>query len=674
MIRRKPSYIPMSHESIASQFLQAFQSLKDRTSEKIISETKDLLVISRDSYYNHGISIVPDHLFDCLEKELQKIIPNDSYFSKIGSTVKVSGWKKAIHKISMRSLNKANSVEDFEKWTSDCGTDDLVMEDKLDGGSINEEYENGVLIHAITRGDGTEGEDILNNVKKMKGVKTKIDGLTGCVRGEIFILADDFEKINAIQRQNGEKEFANPRNAAVGICKKFDGRYSEFLTVYHYDIESDDIYFKTEFEKMEYLKSIGLKVCFYKRVTAKEAIKLFSDYENRLRAETPYDVDGMVIKVNNNNLLDNLGMLGSNFKGHIAWKFEAAKAETDMENVEWNLGQNRRITPVANVKEVGIGGVKIKNTTLHNLDFFKRLNVGKGDKVLISRRNDVIPYCEDVIEHRGPKFDIPQQCPVCGHQTEVEGAYLICPNDLCQGLSLGNLLRWTNSLEIMDISEKTIEALYNAKRLKTPADYYRLQHSDISTLPGYGERSAIKILSHLKDAMKIDLPTFISGLNIRNFGSRTAETLVESGFDTIEKMQKATVNDLISIKGIQTKTAEAIVTGLKAKEDVIKDLLDVGISFKIKDKVQIKGNLLVGLSFCFTGSINKIDDKGNRYTRDMMHQLVIENSGTVEEGVKKGLSHLVVADPNSVSGKAQKARQLNINILSESDFFKKLGM
>jgi DNA ligase (NAD+) len=668
MISRKPSYKDMSHEIAATQLISALKNGQN------VSESKDVLIKAQDAYYNYGISIMPDHVYDALEQALKQIIPNDDYFKKVGIKVRVTEWKKVAHKISMKSLNKVNSVEEFEKWVSDCGTDDLVMEDKLDGGSVDLEYENGILVHAITRGDGIEGEDIVNNVKNMQGVKSKIDGLSGSLRGEIFILANDFEKINSIKMQNGVKELSNPRNGAVGVCKGYDGEFTEYLTIYFYDVESDALYFKTEDEKMEYLKSLGLKICFCKRVTAQQAIKIFEDYEDHLRNETPYMIDGMVLKVNDNELLDNLGLTGANYKGQVAWKFEAVKAETILENVEWSLGSNRRITPVANFKEVQVGGVRITNATLHNLDNFKEKKPGKGDRILISRRNDVIPAIESIIESKGNYFQIPQNCPICGHQTEVEGAYLICPNDLCQGLALGNLGRWINALKIMDIGDNIIEALYKAKRIATPADFYRLITTDISTLERLGERSAVKILAHLKEKMEIDLPMFIDGLNIRNFGSRTAETLVEAGFDTIEKMQNATIDNLITVKGIQTKTAEAISSGLLNKKEIIADLLSVGITFKIKDKIQVKGNTLQGKSFCFTGAINRIDDNGKRYSREMMHKLVVENGGTVEEAVKKGLSFLVMADPNSVSSKAQKARQIGTEVLSESDFFKKLGM
>jgi DNA ligase (NAD+) len=265
-------------------------------------------------------------------------------------------------------------------------------------------------------------------------------------------------------------------------------------------------------------------------------------------------------------------------------------------------------------------------------------------------------------------FEIPTNCPICNTILEVEGKFLICPNDNCKGLQIGNLYKWITTLEIKDCGERSVELLHEAGKINEPADFYKLKVSDFMNLEGMGERSGQKILDHLHEKKEITLPEFIGGLNMANFSNSTAETLMEAGFDTIEKMQNATVNEMIKIKGIEDKTARKIEMGLLAKKDIIKNLLQY-ITIKEVEKVSIDSNKFENQSFCFTGSINKTTPDGIRYTREMMEELVIKNSGIISS-VKKGLTFLVQADPSSISSKSQKAKELGITILSEVDFFK----
>jgi DNA ligase (NAD+) len=639
---------------------------------KRIGEIIKILENANDEYYNKANSIITDQEYDKLKDELKSLCPTHPFLSQVGQRITVSDWKKAKHKIAMGSLNKVNTIDEFKKWGLEIGGKYYVVEDKLDGGSLDLEYDVGKLTKGITRGDGIEGDDITSNVVKMQNVRKDMNGFTGSLRGEIFLCAKDFAKINKILVAEGTKPLSNPRNGAVGICKRFDGRFSEYLTVLYYDIEGIDV--KTEFEKMEFIKDVfRLDVAFYKRVTLDEAIKLYEAYEEKLRAETPYDIDGLVIKADEIALQDKHGLLGGRPKAQIAWKFTSMKVETELEEVVWQVGGMRRISPVAQVKPVNIGGVVVRRASLHNIDNFKNLKLGKGDKVIISRRNDVIPYLEEIVESKGYYFKAPTHCPVCRAEVEIDGKYLICPNDDCKALALGNLEKWIRGLDIMDIGESIIEALHRAGKVNEPADFYKLSVSDIANLEGLGEKSAKKILEHLHQKKELTLPEFIGNLNMYQFSTSRVETLVDASFDTVDKLLNAKINDLNGISGIGLSTAEKIVNGLKSKKTVIKNLLDIGITIKAIQKAQVRSNKLKGQSFCFTGGINRVDRNGDRYTRDMMEALVIENGGQIDS-VKKGLSHLVQADPSSTSSKSQKAKELGVDILSEADFFKMLGI
>jgi len=266
-------------------------------------------------------------------------------------------------------------------------------------------------------------------------------------------------------------------------------------------------------------------------------------------------------------------------------------------------------------------------------------------------------------------FKIPKNCPVCNCELEINGKFLECINDMCPSKNLGNLNRWINTLKIMDIGNKIIQSLYNAKKIKDVSDFYKLSVDDIANLERSGEKSSKKILKNLNDNKEIPLQIFISGLNIPNFAKSTAETLIEHGYDTIEKMQNATIDDLVKVNGIEEKTAQRIIEGLKSKKEIISKLFEVGIKIKEEEKIEVSSNKLKGISFCFTGAIQKMDENGKRYTRTMMENLVLGNGGDVFDKVKKDLNYLVMADPNSTKSKAQKARKIGVKILSEEEFF-----
>ena len=639
-----------------------------------IKELKETILKAADSYYNKEISIISDEEYDKLYDELQNLAPNDIFFKTIGAPVdKTSAWEKAEHKISMNSQSKINTEADFKKWVNDIHCNEFVIEDKLDGISINLEYQNDKLVKAITRGDGSQGENIYANVSRMQNVKTEIPGFgNGCLRAEIFLFMKDFEKLNSICKARGENELKNPRNGAAGIAKRLDGKYSEYDSLLYYDVDNNKT-FITELQKMEYIESLGLKVCFYKKVNIEEAIQVYNDYEETLRVKTPYDIDELVLKANDLNLQKKLGLRDKRPIAQRAWKFTNMKAESEIQGIEWSNGKNRRITPIAILKSTPIGGVTVGRASLHNLEIFKKFKPGKGDKVLISRRNDVIPAVEEILEPTKNYFEIPTKCPTCNYDLIEDGRFLICPNDVCPALEIGNLHKWVSGLEIKNISIAIITALYNVEKLKEPADFYELSISDIANLEHMGEKSAKKIISHLREKMELTIPEFLGNLNMDQFSTSRVESLVEAGYDDLTKIMSLTKEQICNIQGFQETTAEKIINGLKFKTSIIKRLLEVGITLKSIDKIQTSSNKFQGLSFCFTGAIQTVNlETGKRYKRAEMENLVKENGGNISS-VQKGLSYLVMVDPNSNSSKAVKARQLGINILSEEEFFKKIA-
>lgn len=266
-------------------------------------------------------------------------------------------------------------------------------------------------------------------------------------------------------------------------------------------------------------------------------------------------------------------------------------------------------------------------------------------------------------------FEIPTICPECGEPVEEQGKFLICTNDYCSGLATGNLERWIQVLNIDSVGPKIILMLFEKGLVKEPADFYKLSVDQVASLERMGERSATKVVTNLRAKMQLTLPELIAGLNMQNFSTETAQALVDAGYNTIIKIFNAQETELVNVKGIGDITASQIVKGMQAKAIILKNLFDVGITIKEPEKIELSSNKLAGKSFCFTGAIQAIKSDGKRYTRDDMHALVLKNGGTVEKAITKDLTYLVMVDPSSTSGKAQKARQLGTSILGEQQFF-----
>lgn len=360
------------------------------------NEMKKRLLEACDSYYNKSFSTMSDKDFDELKDEFTRLYPNDPFLKQIGSSVpEVTEWKKESHKIPMASLDKVNLVNEFTDWVHKKKTNDFIVESKIDGISMDLEYQNGYLVKAITRGDGKTGENILRNVVKMKNVKRRISNFNGSIRGEIVLCKDDFVVLNRKMKDNNEKEFVNERNAASGIAKKFNGDNAEFLTIFYYDVTGD---WKTEEDKMKWIESQGLKTSYWKKCTQDECIQIYNDFENKLRGEMPYIIDGLVIKINDIKVQEKLGYsVGSgNPNSQIAWKFTAEKKQTRIVEIHWQMGYSGRLTPVAEVEPVYVGGVTITRASLHNYGNFIKMKPYKGAVCVISRRGDVIPYVEQI--------------------------------------------------------------------------------------------------------------------------------------------------------------------------------------------------------------------------------------------------------------------------------------
>ncbi|MCW5803723.1 MAG: NAD-dependent DNA ligase LigA [Deltaproteobacteria bacterium] len=549
--------------------------------------------------------------------------------------------------------------DEYRDWVRRCGEEaakgklkaiakDLFVTEKLDGISIAVTYDKGVLSDALTRGDGQVGERILSNVRRMKGVPGKLaKPVSITARGEIFLRLSD-----------AKKHFpgaANPRNQAAGTSKRFDGEGCEHLSVLFYDLDGED--HPTEVKKLARLRQLGLGVPFHAAGDADAVLGIYDDYNATRRAKLDYEIDGLVVRANDVHVQHMLGELGGRPRAAVAYKFPSQAKVTELLDIVWQVGSTGRITPVAVVEGVHIAGVFVQRVTLHTAGNVTELGLGIGDEVLVSRRNDVIPYIEEVVARRGGKaIALPKKCPTCRTGIEVVGEYLACRNVACAGLVEGRIKSWLKVQDVLDWGEVLVAQLVAAELVTEPSDLYKLKAEQIAKLERQGMTIATKVLDNLRAKLPISLPTFLAALGIENFGLETAKRLVAAGLDSLDKLQAASAETIAAIPQVGAVKGKAVADGLAARKAEIARLAAVGVV----PVTRATGGPLTGKTFCFTGALSR--------PRKDFEQLVEERGGTLLSGVTKDLHYLVMADPGSGSSKAQKARQYGTQCLDEAGF------
>ena len=639
------------------------------------NDTFARLVEASDAYYN-GSPIMSDVEFDALQETVERMYPNHPVLKTIGApSPDGSGWTKQKHQIPMGSLTKVTTEKELSDWfrrpSRDRGM--KVLSEKLDGISIDLEYIDGKMTNAITRGDGEEGENITSNVLKMNGYPMNLP-VTEFVaaRGEIVILEENFNALNEILVKRGEKPYKNMRNCVSGMARRHDGMYSEFLTIKFYDVSYD----RNKIEIFDWLKFRGFQTStYYSVVSVEDIMKIYNRYIEKDRQNLDYIIDGLVIDIDDKNIRNSLGITNQRPKYAVALKFPSLSKSTMLEDIEWQVGKGGRITPVAHLQPVKIDGITIKRASLHNLDNIKNMAFRYGDEVLVSRRNDVIPYVEKVlVESLNKLIGVPERCPECRSKIYGEGAYLVCKNPECKGNLFGSLMKWVekSGMTSQGMGSSTIEKLYDAGLVTYPNELYLMTPSMFLKLDGFQKRSAQKMYDIIQSHREVSLADFIGGLNLGSFGSSLAQRLVDAGYDTIEMIQDLPLYSLMKIDGIGETRAQEFIDSLYGRVYLIPLLLEQ-VTIKEKEMApKASGSIFNGKSFCFTGAIQKVGDDGKRLKRKDMEAIVNNNGGSIS-AVKSGLTYLVQADPESQSSKTKKATSLGITILAESDFFKMLG-
>ncbi len=582
-------------------------------------------------------------------------------------------WPKSAHELPMGSLNKVNTEEELRAWSARCDelasdleldvvSDDLALTEKLDGISIELLYDGCRFETAITRGDGIVGERIGPNVKRMRGVPESIPhSRRVSVRGEIILRRSDVPEFSRFKKavDPSFERVKSLRNMAAGIARTKDVKHlpgCRFLTALFYEVEGVDE-LEDEVSKIEWLKEQGFLSPLLAIGNTDEVVKLHEAYESKRRAELDYEIDGLVIRANRLRAFHLLGELNRRPRAAVAYKFAHEMQVTELKSVLWSTGDSGRITPIAQIDPVLLAGAEVRQASLHNVAKVSAMGIGPGDQVLVSRRGDVIPYVEKVVVSAGYPEAVPAECGVCGTAVHMDGEYLLCPNERCPARMRGRIKTWIRQLGLLEWGEKTIETLFARGLVHEPADLYRLGLDDITAIRGFGETTARKLLDPLLAYRDIPLPIFIAALAIPAVSRETGKLLVRAGYDTIEKLLAASVEELAEVDGLGAIKGEKIREGLAARAEEIRRLAEVGVQPVAPDD----GGALHGLSFCFSGALQR--------PRKELVQLVETHGGTVSSGVTKGLTFLVLGDPNSTSSKAQKARKIGTEIIDEEAFF-----
>lgn len=644
-----------------------------------------------DLYYIEQMPILSDYEYDRLlnrlarlEEEYSGLDLSDSPTQRVAGQA-VSSFTKATHSLPMISLANSYNEEDVKNFLGRVrkflrlqgfAEVEYFAELKLDGLSMELVYENGELVRAITRGDGITGEDVTHTVRTIKTVPLKIAHKQLLeVRGEVVIHKEDFVEMNRAYEELGLAVFANTRNAASGAIRQLDPKVSASrpLKFYAYALgKHEGFSFKTQKELEEKLSNLCFKIIDRKftECTPNES-DLIKYYERMQlhRSELPFDIDGVVIKVNSLATQDELGMIARTPRWATAVKFEPEQAKTVIEQIVVQVGRTGALTPVAIMKPVKVGGVTITNATLHNQDEVSRKDVRIGDTVIVQRAGDVIPEVVQVIVENRPKnsepFIIPTICPVCGSvaSREPEEAVLRCQNAFCKAILIGSLIHFVSrrAINIEKVGDKLVEAFVEKGLVKTFSDIYKLTENEIQTLERKKKKSIDNILNSIEKSKNTTLARFIYALGIRYVGEQTAKLLADH-YGTIENFMKTDAVELEKIPEVGGKVSATILKWLhdERMQDEVK-ILSSFMKFEAP-KRKLEGKL-TGSSFLVTGTLP--------VKRESAHEIIENNGGKLLSGVSSKLSYLIVGeDPGS---KAEKAQSLNVKIISWEEFLELLN-
>jgi len=657
-------------------------------SEALLSRLEELtgqILYHDDLYFNKHAPVISDTEYDELVVEAQKLVDQLSaehsgsevvakaiqVLEQVGS-IPIYGTK-VTHPAVMGSLSKQYSVEELLAWRKKLGKDGTVTASpKMDGCAIRIVYDKGRLKEAATRGNGYVGQDVTANVRAMKSVPNTISHKVRVeFRGEIYMKRSTFQQL----AKSGERVFANPRNAAAGSLMQKDAKVTgrRNLSFMCYDLV-DSIEVSQEASKRHLVQQLSDGKIDFVELTVEpfetaEEFEAFIKQWEQARPNLDYEIDGLVFSSNDSEVIEQLGVVGNCPVAKTAFKFKAERKKSTITNIHWQVGRSGRLTPVAEIIPTHLAGGTIKNITLHNYENVQNLKVQIGDEILFERAGDIIPQLVRVTDRHGrdekaplTNINYPAICPVCGEATVVDGVNAVCKNAFCPAQIEREIEHYINALEIKGIGPGVVKAMLEHQIIRNIPDLYYIRFDSLAGLPGWGEKSAKLVIGGILEKSEIPLWQFIAALGIQNVGPVQGKAVAKK-FKTLKTVREATHKDFEAIEGIGGVTAINLADGLVNRAEMINKLLEC---VEVKNVEEAKGPL-AGKSFCLTGAM----PSGKK--RNEVHTEIEAAGGEVKGGVSKGLSYLVLADPNSTSGKAKKAREVGTECISEEQLYEMMG-
>ncbi len=638
-------------------------------------------------YYQNNAPEIADAEFDALLVKLKTLedanpefITPDSPTQRVGG--RAEGFKPFVHRVPLMSLDNSYSLDDLKAFDERCrkladGREfDYVAELKIDGLSVALHYENGVLVAGATRGDGAVGDDVFSNVKMIRSIPLQLKGEFPPqveVRGEVYMPRSVFDKINAELEMQGEKTYANPRNFASGTLRQLDSTVvkSRNLDIFPYDLLSGAAkMFATHWASFEWLESKGFHTNPNRALCRNfDELAVFIEKMQALRDSLDYDIDGVVVKVNQTRLQDEFGSTSKAPRWAIAYKYPAMQATTRLESIEIQVGRTGALTPVAYLKPVLLAGTTVSRASLHNEGEIKRLNLKIGDWVLIEKSGEIIPQILQIIESKRDgtetDYEFPKTCPVCNFPAiRPEGeAVTRCSNDDCPAKIKARILYFAarKAMDIEGLGDVLVETLVDSGMVKNVADLYDLTLEQIAALERKAEKSATKLIEQIELSKQRGLQKLLYGLDIRHVGERYAKILARH-YKTIENLANATVEELDAIHEIGAAVAVSVSKFFQNPHhrEVIERLKIAGV------KTEIDGNANFATNENFNGKTFVLTGKLEQFTRDEAAKIIEDLGGRVSSSVSKKTDYVVAG--SDAGSKLTKAESLGVKVLSEDEF------
>lgn len=655
---------------------------------KRIEELRKIISHHDYMYYVLDSPEISDDEYDRLMNELKmlesqhpELITPDSPTQRVGGQP-LKEFAQHQHSIPLLSLDdvfNGGELRDFDRRVKEAvGDTDYVLELKIDGLSVALQYERGTFVRGATRGDGYVGEDVTQNLKTIRSIPLRLkEDVTLEVRGEVYMPKKYFAELNQSREEEGQPLFANPRNAAAGSLRQLDPGITakRQLDIFVFNLQRiEGREFKTHIEALEYLKNIGFKISPYliHVNSIDEALSYIEEWKEK-RHQLPFEIDGMVLKVNDLAKRDVLGATARHYRWAVAYKFPAERQKAKVEDIIVQVGRTGVITPTAVLTPVRLAGTTVSRATLHNEDYIKEKDIRIGDTVLVQKAGDIIPEVVEVVKeertgHEIP-FAMPDRCPECGAKTvRIEGeAAVRCPNLNCPAQIKRGIIHFASrdAMDIEGLGPAIISQLIDNGLVKNVADIYYLKYDDLIKLERMGDKSANNLLTAIENSKKNDLGRLLFGLGIRYIGSKAADTLAD-WFKDIDEIMKAKEEDLLQVPEVGEKMAESVVAFFADdhNREMIERLKAAGVNMRRVGR-SISSNKFQGMTFVLTGTLE-------RYTRAEATEIIEKNGGKVSSSVSKKTSYVLAGKDHG--SKLEKAQKLGVPIISEEEFEKMLSI